>query len=56
MNHVVDASSSSWLQEHMTDMSERLVNIIHSVKLISRKNFKSLKIVKELMSLPFPLM
>lgn len=23
MNHVVDASSSSWLQEHMTDMSER---------------------------------
>lgn len=24
MNHVVDASTSSWLQEHMTDMSERL--------------------------------
>ena len=23
MNHVIDASSSSWLQEHMTDMSER---------------------------------
>lgn len=22
-NHVIDASSSSWLQEHVTDMSER---------------------------------
>lgn len=23
INHTVDASSSSWLQEHVTDMSER---------------------------------
>lgn len=22
-NHVIDASSSSWLQEHVSDMSER---------------------------------
>ncbi|VDI69802.1 solute carrier family 30 (zinc transporter), member 6 [Mytilus galloprovincialis] len=28
MNHVVDASSSSWLQEHMTDMSESVCHII----------------------------
>ena len=24
-NHVIEASSSSWLQEHVTDMSERCV-------------------------------
>uniref|UniRef100_A0A0L8HAV3 Cation efflux protein transmembrane domain-containing protein n=2 Tax=Octopus bimaculoides TaxID=37653 RepID=A0A0L8HAV3_OCTBM len=28
MNHVVAASSSSWLQEHMTDMSESLCHVI----------------------------
>ncbi|XP_069116929.1 zinc transporter 6-like [Argopecten irradians] len=28
MNHVIDASSSSWLQEHMTDMSESVCHII----------------------------
>ncbi|XP_046370294.2 zinc transporter 6-like [Haliotis rufescens] len=28
MNHVVAASSSSWLQEHMTDMSESLCHIV----------------------------
>ncbi|KAJ8309323.1 hypothetical protein KUTeg_014197 [Tegillarca granosa] len=28
MNHVVDASSSSWLQEHMTDMSESICHVI----------------------------
>ena len=26
VNHVVEASSSSWLQEHMTDMSERYLH------------------------------
>ncbi len=25
-NHVIDASGSSWLQEHMADMSERYVH------------------------------
>ncbi|XP_060077095.1 zinc transporter 6-like [Ylistrum balloti] len=28
MNHVIDASSSSWLQEHMTDMSESLCHVV----------------------------
>lgn len=28
MNHVIDAASSSWLQEHMTDMSESLCHIV----------------------------
>ncbi|XP_041352829.1 zinc transporter 6-A-like [Gigantopelta aegis] len=28
VNHVVEASSSSWLQEHMTDMSESLCHIV----------------------------
>lgn len=28
MNHVVEASSSSWLQEHMTDMSESVCHIL----------------------------
>ncbi|XP_076441949.1 zinc transporter 6-like [Babylonia areolata] len=28
MNHVVDASTSSWLQEHMADMSESLCSFI----------------------------
>ena len=35
MNHVVDASTSSWLQEHMADMSERwgsLVVFIHTLE------------------------
>ena len=26
-NHVIEASSSSWLQEHVTDMSERCVHV-----------------------------
>ncbi|KAL5008541.1 hypothetical protein ScPMuIL_014122 [Solemya velum] len=28
INHVIDASSSSWLQEHMTDMSESVCHVI----------------------------
>nr|KAG5710762.1 hypothetical protein BaRGS_035164 [Batillaria attramentaria] len=28
MNHVVEASTSSWLQEHMADMSESICTII----------------------------
>ncbi|PVD26552.1 hypothetical protein C0Q70_14229 [Pomacea canaliculata] len=28
MNHVVDASTSSWLQEHMTDMSESICSLV----------------------------
>lgn len=27
-NHVIDASSSSWLQEHVTDMSESLCSVV----------------------------
>ena len=27
LNHVMHASSSSWLQEHTTDISERLVSL-----------------------------
>lgn len=35
MNHVVDASTSSWLQEHMSDMSERWVHLYFEVKIFN---------------------
>ena len=31
LNHVMHASSSSWLQEHMTDISERLVAVLYNM-------------------------